>query len=94
SFPTRRSSALGVPVRTPREAMRGFYVDDLVHDPEMLRLAEATFGEDHVLVGSDWPFPMGCDTINTTRATARATQTERLTRPGGRRPASVGHSPC
>lgn len=66
---------------TPREALRHLYVDDLVHDPAMLQLVESTFGSDHVLTGSDWPFPMGCDTLNPTRATARATLTESLTRP-------------
>jgi aminocarboxymuconate-semialdehyde decarboxylase len=64
----------------PRDLLRRCYVDDLVHDPAMLGLVESTFGADHVLIGSDWPFPMGCDAIDQTRAAARATDTERLTR--------------
>lgn len=65
------------PVR-PSSAVRQFYVDDLVHDPAMLRLVLDTFGEDRVLAGSDWPFPMGSDQVDA----ARAVLTERLTRPG------------
>jgi len=57
------------------------YVDDLVHDQDMLQLVESTFGPEHVLTGSDWPFPMGCDTVDRTRAAARAELTEGLTRP-------------
>jgi aminocarboxymuconate-semialdehyde decarboxylase len=64
----------------PSAALRRLYVDDLVHDPEMLRLVESTFGADHVLVGSDWPFPMGCDAIDSDRATAQADRTSRLIR--------------
>jgi aminocarboxymuconate-semialdehyde decarboxylase len=64
----------------PRAMLRGFYVDDLVHDPAMLSLVESTFGADRVLTGSDWPFPMGCDAIDPARAAARAADTERLTR--------------
>jgi aminocarboxymuconate-semialdehyde decarboxylase len=64
----------------PRATLRRFYVDDLVHDPAMLELVESTFGADHILTGSDWPFPMGCDTIDPARAAARATDIERLTR--------------
>jgi aminocarboxymuconate-semialdehyde decarboxylase len=64
----------------PSETLRRFYVDDLVHDPAMRGLVESTFGADHVLIGSDWPFPMGCDAIDPARAAARATDTERMTR--------------
>jgi aminocarboxymuconate-semialdehyde decarboxylase len=64
----------------PGATLRRFYVDDLVHDPAMLTLVESTFGADRVLIGSDWPFPMGCDAIDPTRAAARASDTERLTR--------------
>ena len=57
------------------EALRRFAVDDLVHDPAVLDLAEATFGQ--VLAGSDWPFPMGSDGLDARRAEAA----EPLTRP-------------
>ncbi|WP_127125538.1 amidohydrolase family protein [Georgenia sp. SYP-B2076] len=43
----------------PREAVRRLYVDDLAHDPAVVDLAVEVFGADRLLVGSDWPFPMG-----------------------------------
>ncbi|TDU86669.1 aminocarboxymuconate-semialdehyde decarboxylase [Kribbella voronezhensis] len=61
------------------EALRRFYVDDLVHDPAALTLLRATFGADRVLAGSDWPFPMGSDQVDSGRAQAG----ELLTRPLG-----------
>jgi aminocarboxymuconate-semialdehyde decarboxylase len=60
-------------------ALRRFYVDDLVHDPAVLALLQATFGADRVLAGSDWPFPMGSDQVDA----GRAQLTEWLTRPLG-----------
>lgn len=50
------------------EAVRSFYVDDLVHDEAMLQLLVKTFGAAHVLAGSDWPFPMGSDAVVGERA--------------------------
>jgi aminocarboxymuconate-semialdehyde decarboxylase len=43
----------------PNEAARRFYVDSLVHSAAYLDAVIATVGEDRVLLGSDWPFPMG-----------------------------------
>jgi aminocarboxymuconate-semialdehyde decarboxylase len=43
----------------PRVAVRRFYVDCLAHDPAVVDLAASVFGEDKVVLGSDWPFPMG-----------------------------------
>jgi aminocarboxymuconate-semialdehyde decarboxylase len=45
----------------PREAVRRLYVDCLAHDPAVVDLAISTFGEDRLLLGSDWPFPMGIE---------------------------------
>ena len=59
------------------EALRRFYVDDLVHDPAVLALLVATFGVERILAGSDWPFPMGSDQVDQGRAAAA----ELLTRP-------------
>ena len=59
------------------EALRRFYVDDLVHDEGVLELLAKTFGAERVLAGSDWPFPMGSDGI----VAARATAADELTRP-------------
>lgn len=43
----------------PMRAARRFYADGIAHHPSMLRLAQDIMGPDHVLFGSDWPFPMG-----------------------------------
>lgn len=43
----------------PRDALRRLYVDSLAHSAAALALAASVFGDDHVLPGSDWPFPMG-----------------------------------
>ncbi|GAA1649575.1 amidohydrolase family protein [Georgenia ruanii] len=42
------------------EAAR-LWVDCLAHDAGALDLAVDVVGEEHLLVGSDWPFPMGTD---------------------------------
>jgi len=58
-FLTRR---MGVPVNEvepPMQAARRFYADGIAHDAAALRLAQEIFGKDHILYGSDWPFPMG-----------------------------------
>ncbi|WP_427894105.1 amidohydrolase family protein [Kribbella sp. GL6] len=66
------------PVSLPvADALRRFYVDDLVHDDAVLELLNTTFGAERVLAGSDWPFPMGSDEVST----ARAATAEVLTRP-------------
>jgi aminocarboxymuconate-semialdehyde decarboxylase len=43
----------------PRDAVRRFYVDSLVHSPAFLDYVIKTIGHDRILLGSDWPFPMG-----------------------------------
>jgi aminocarboxymuconate-semialdehyde decarboxylase len=63
------------------EALRRFYVDDLVHDDAVLELLMKTFGPERVLAGSDWPFPMGSDGVSAARAAACAVTAEALTRP-------------
>lgn len=45
--------------RGPRDAMRWFHVDTIVHSPAVFALLVETFGLDNILLGSDWPFPMG-----------------------------------
>ncbi|MEQ8444396.1 MAG: amidohydrolase family protein [Pelagibacterium sp.] len=44
---------------SPTGALRWFYADTIVHHPVVLGFLVALFGEDHLLLGSDWPFPMG-----------------------------------
>ncbi|WP_051752774.1 amidohydrolase family protein [Streptosporangium amethystogenes] len=57
---TRRPGlpALGSPLR---QAIRSFWVDCLAHDAAVVDLAVETFGADRMVLGSDWPFPMGSD---------------------------------
>jgi len=43
----------------PGDAVRRFYVDSLVHSPAYLSTIIDIVGEDRILLGSDWPFPMG-----------------------------------
>lgn len=43
----------------PNEAVRRFYVDSLVHSPAYLAAIIEIVGDDRILLGSDWPFPMG-----------------------------------
>ena len=46
-------------VEPPLQASRRFYADGIAHHPQALALAREVFGDDHILFGSDWPFPMG-----------------------------------
>jgi aminocarboxymuconate-semialdehyde decarboxylase len=50
-IPTRASE--------PLEAVRKFYVDSLVHSAAVLDMVIKVLGEDRIVLGSDWPFPMG-----------------------------------
>lgn len=45
----------------PSDAVRRLYVDCLAHDSAVVDLAASVFGEDRILLGSDWPFPMGTE---------------------------------
>ena len=43
----------------PRDMVRRFYVDSLVHDAAALRYLVEVMGVDRVALGSDYPFPLG-----------------------------------
>jgi aminocarboxymuconate-semialdehyde decarboxylase len=43
----------------PADAVRRFHVDSLVHSPALLQTIIEVIGDDRILLGSDWPFPMG-----------------------------------
>src|SRR5262249_33758866 len=43
----------------PAEAVKRLYVDSIAHSGLALDFVGEVFGPDHVLLGSDWPFPMG-----------------------------------
>lgn len=43
----------------PSEYLGKFWVDSLVHDPQMLRYLIEIVGSNRVALGSDYPFPLG-----------------------------------
>ena len=43
----------------PRDYLGKFWVDSLVHDPDVLRYLVGLMGERRVALGSDYPFPLG-----------------------------------
>ena len=45
--------------KPPRSYLGRFWVDSLVHDPDMLRYLIKLVGERRVALGSDYPFPLG-----------------------------------
>lgn len=45
--------------RNPREYIGEFFVDSLVHEPEMLKYMIGLFGSNRIALGSDYPFPLG-----------------------------------
>ena len=46
---------------SPREQIKKFYVDSLVHDEASLSFVIKLFGADRVALGTDYPFPLGED---------------------------------
>jgi aminocarboxymuconate-semialdehyde decarboxylase len=44
---------------SPRNYLGRFYLDSLVHDPDVLRHLVSLVGADRVALGSDYPFPLG-----------------------------------
>ncbi|MEZ6184788.1 MAG: amidohydrolase family protein [Planctomycetota bacterium] len=45
--------------RPPRSYLGKFWIDSLVHDPEILRYLIKLVGEQRIALGSDYPFPLG-----------------------------------
>jgi len=43
----------------PRDLLSRIWVDSLVHDAKSLEYIVDLFGADHVMLGSDYPFPLG-----------------------------------
>lgn len=43
----------------PKKYLGHFFVDSLVHDPELLRYLVKTLGAERVCLGTDYPFPLG-----------------------------------
>jgi aminocarboxymuconate-semialdehyde decarboxylase len=46
-------------IQNPKDYLGRFWVDSLVHDSEALRELLRLYGEDKVILGSDYPFPLG-----------------------------------
>ena len=44
---------------SPRDLVRRFFYDSLVHDAEALRYLVRLTGVDRIALGSDYPFPLG-----------------------------------
>ena len=55
---TKRRGIPDLPLQ-PLDAVRKFYVDSLAHSPAFLAAIIDIIGADRILLGSDWPFPMG-----------------------------------
>ena len=43
----------------PRNYIGKFWIDSLVHDEKALQYIIDVMGEDHICLGSDYPFPLG-----------------------------------
>ncbi len=55
--------------RRPSEYLGGIYCDSLTHNPLALRFLVDRLGDDHVVIGTDYPFDMGDETpVDTVRA--------------------------
>jgi aminocarboxymuconate-semialdehyde decarboxylase len=50
----------------PSELARRLYYDTVLHDPSPLAFLVGHVGADHVVMGTDYPFPMGDPTPVTT----------------------------
>lgn len=57
-FDTSRPD-MDLSVPPPATLLRRLWVDCIAHDPAAHALAASVHGQDHILFGSDWPFPMG-----------------------------------
>lgn len=44
---------------SPKDYLGRIFVDSLVHDPEALSFILKRFGEDQIMLGTDYPFPLG-----------------------------------
>jgi aminocarboxymuconate-semialdehyde decarboxylase len=55
----RRNFELTPGLGDPSEALGRIYTDTVLHDPRVLRFVIEIVGADHVVMGSDTPFPIG-----------------------------------
>lgn len=54
-----RADIIATSEHPPSHYMGRFSVDSVVFDPRALRTLVDTYGADHVMVGSDYPYPLG-----------------------------------
>jgi aminocarboxymuconate-semialdehyde decarboxylase len=54
-----RNEVIGTSAEPPSRYIGRFYVDSVVFDERALRLLVDTVGVDRVVVGSDYPYPLG-----------------------------------
>jgi aminocarboxymuconate-semialdehyde decarboxylase len=64
--------------RPPSAYLEQIYADSLIHDGRALRFLLDRFGADHVVLGSDYPFDMGCEApVDAVRDLGLAPEAER-----------------
>ena len=51
--------AVDTPGKRPRDALKRMYVDSITHDDNALEFLVENMGADRVMLGSDYPFPLG-----------------------------------
>lgn len=66
----RRDIVRGKSKDLPSSYLKRFYVDSAVFDPGALRLLADVMGEDRVMLGSDYPFPLGEEIVGNLIRTA------------------------
>jgi aminocarboxymuconate-semialdehyde decarboxylase len=67
----------GLP-KPPGAYLRNVYADSLIHDARSLRFLIDRLGADHVVIGSDYPFDMGCESpVDAIRDLGLDSETER-----------------
>ncbi len=55
----KRNHEITPNIADPVEGLSRIYTDSIVHDPRVLRFVIEMIGLDHVMMGSDTPFPIG-----------------------------------
>jgi aminocarboxymuconate-semialdehyde decarboxylase len=54
-----RNAQITPGVADPAAGLASLYTDSILHDPRVLRFVVEMIGADHVMMGSDMPFPIG-----------------------------------